>query len=494
MSSEFCLSNRAFSFTSLSFLLLLSGNGVGNTPAQRGSRPNIIFIMADDHGLQAISSYGSKLINTPGIDRLAKEGVRFVNCFNINSLCAPSRAALITGKYNFQNRVLRIGDRLDEKQETFPMMLQRSGYQTALIGKWHLESEPQGFDYYKVLPGQGKYFDSPIKEKGEPWISGNTGGKIEKGFITDVITDKSIEWLKKTDPQKPFFLMVHHKAPHTPHQYPQKYDGLYADKDLPLPSTFGDTYQGKNEQLSTGNAGFSRLDHIYPDHFTEKVPPSMTQDQYKYWAYQTFFKGYLRLVASLDDNIVRLLDFLDQSGLAKNTIVVYTSDNGFFIGEHGLFNKMWMYEESMRLPLIVRYPGHIKAGTVNTDMISILDFAPTFVDYANYRIHPELQGLSIKSLLEGKTPNKWREEIYYHYYDQYEVPEQVGIRTKDFKLIRFLSGHDSSFEELYDLKTDPGETKNLFLNQDYLHVRKKLEKELKNLKAKYESINPANKK
>ncbi len=470
---------------------IVAGNCFGKNNHSQANKPNIIFIMADDHGLQAISSYGSKLIQTPGIDRLAKEGMRFTNCFNVNSLCAPSRAALITGKYNSQNGVLRIGDRLDEKQKTFPMILQRSGYQTALIGKWHLESEPQGFDYYKVLPGQGKYFDCPMKEKGQPWISGNTGGKIEKGFITDVITDQSIEWLKKTDPQKPFFLMVHHKAPHTPHQYPPKYSGLYADKDLPLPSTFGDTYEGKNEQLSTGNAGFSRLDHIYPDHFTEKIPPAMTPDQYKNWAYQNFFKGYLRLVASLDDNVARLLDYLDQSGLAKNTIVVYTSDNGFFIGEHGLFNKMWMYEESMRLPLIVRYPGHIKAGMVNSDLVSILDFAPTFVDYADCGVQPELQGMSIIPLLNGESPNKWRDGIYYHYYDQYEVPEQEGIRTKDFKLIRFLDGKDKTFEELYDLKTDPGELKNLYLSPHYLQERNRLETELKHLKEKYESVNKA---
>lgn len=483
----------SISLTSFAIMALAAGNCFGQKEHRQTDRPNIIFIMADDHGLQTISSYGSKLIQTPGIDRLANEGMRFTNCFNINSLCAPSRAALITGKYNSRNGVLRIGDRLNEKQETFPMILQRSGYQTALIGKWHLESEPQGFDYYKVLPGQGKYFDCPMKEKGQPWLSGNQGGVVEKGFITDVITDLSIEWLKKADFKKPFFLMVHHKAPHTPHQYPQKYAGLYADKDLPLPSTFGDTYDGKNEKLSTGNAGFSRLDHIYPDHFSEKIPPSITQDQYKYWAYQTFFKGYLRLVASLDENITRLLDYLDQSGLAKNTLVVYTSDNGFFMGEHGLFNKMWMYEESMRLPLIIRYPGHVKAGSVNSEMISILDFAPTFVDIACKRIPSELQGVSFMPILEGKNPGKRREGIYYHYYDQFEVPEQEGIRTKDFKLIRFLYGQGRSFEELYDLKTDPCEMKNLNLSPDYLHVRKELEEELKKLKAKYE-LTEANKK
>lgn len=472
---------------STAILVLMAGHCFAKEIHHQPAKPNIIFILADDHGQQAIGCYGSKLIKTPGIDRLAKEGMRFTHCFNVNSLCAPSRAALITGKYNAQNGVLRIGDRLDEKQATFPMLLQKAGYQTAIIGKWHLESEPQGFDYYKVLPGQGKYFDCPMKEKGEPWISGNIGGVVEKGFISDVITDQSIEWLNKNKGEKPLFLMIHHKAPHTPHEYPQRYASLFKDHDLPLPDTFEDDFVGKNSGLASGKAGFSRLDHIYPDHFMEKIPTTMPPDQYKYWSYQTFFKGYLRLVSSLDENISRLLDYLDQSGLAQNTLVVYTSDNGFFVGEHGLFNKMWMYEESMKLPLIIRYPGHVKAGSVNNNLVSILDFAPTFAELANAEIPAELQGLSIVPFLKGKKTKRWRDGIYYHYYDQFEVPEQEGIRTEAYKLIKFDPGKDHSFGELYDLKSDPNEMNNLYLDPSKQSIRNNLEKELIQIKNKFES-------
>jgi len=468
-------------------LAILPGKSYCQTEIQADSRPNIIFILADDHDIQAISSYGSTLINTPGIDRLAQEGVRFTNCFNVISLCAPSRAALITGKYNRLNGVLRIGDRLDEKQETFPKLLQQSGYQTALIGKWHLETEPQGFDYYSVLPGQGKYFNCPMKVKGQPWSNGNLGGIPAEGYITDVITNQAIDWLKKTNAGKPFLLMIHHKAPHGPHEYPEKYGKLFADADLPFPETFNDDYSEKNPGLKDQNAGYSRLDHIYPNHFTEKVPEGMDRETYKKWAYQSFFKGYLRLVASLDENIGRLLRYLDESGLAKNTLVVYTSDNGFFLGEHGLFNKMWMYEESMRLPLIIRFPGIAKPGSINKEMVSILDFAPTFADFSNARIPSTLQGKSIRLLIESKKPVNWRESIYYHYFNQFEVPEHEGIRTKEYKLIRFYNPKGNSFNEMYSLNNDPGEMKNLYLNPKYKSVKKRLENSLNEMKTTFET-------
>lgn len=468
-------------------MVLFSSNG--NCQAiSTHKRPNIVFILADDHNIQSISSYGSNLIKTPGIDRLAKEGMRFTNCFTINSLCAPSRAALITGKYSCVNGVLKIGDQLDEKQETFPMILQQSGFQTALIGKWHLETEPQGFNYFSVLPGQGQYFDCPMKQKGYPWLNGNKGGIPTKGYITDVITDQAIDWLKQTNSEKPFMLMINHKAPHTPHSYPEKYSGLYASHDLPVPKTFDDDFGGKNAGLKDGNAGFSRLDHIYPDHFTEKIPSGMNIVDYKMWAFQAFFKGYLRLVASLDDNIGRLLKYLDESGLSENTIVIYTSDNGFFLGEHGLFNKMWMYDESIRLPLIVRYPHVVKAGSVNKDLVSILDFAPTLLEFADIKIASTLQGSSIKPLLVDKKPKNWRTAIYYHYFNQFEVPEHEGIRTNKYKLIRFLAHTgSSSFGEMYDLSDDPGERKNLFYNPEFRAIKNRLEKNLNELKTGYEA-------
>ncbi len=452
-------------------------------------RPNIIFIMADDHDIQSISSYGSKFIKTPGIDRLANEGMRFTNCFNINSICAPSRANLVTGKYNQLNGVLRIGDILGKNQATFPMLLQCAGYKTALIGKWHLVSEPQGFDYYNVLPGQGQYFNSPMKEKGNPWLDGNKGGIPVEGFITDVITDKSIEWLKNNHSEKPFFLMIHHKAPHTPHEYPAKYDTLYANRDIELPKTFNDDFLNKNPGLTSENAGFSRLDHIYPDHIKEKAKPGISKEEYKKWAYQSFFKGYLRLVASLDENISRLLSYLDESGLSKNTVIVYTSDNGFFMGEHGLFNKMWMYDESMRLPLLIRYPGLVKAGSVNNEMVSILDFAPTFTAISKSPTDEGMQGSSIMPLLKGEKPKNWRNSIYYHYFDQYEVPEHFGIRTKQYKLIHFLDKKNhTTFKELYDLRSDPHELKNIYYKTGNEILKKTLEKDLETIKLKYEKL------
>ncbi|MBK6284842.1 MAG: sulfatase [Draconibacterium sp.] len=452
------------------------------------SRPNIIFIMADDHAIQSISSYGSNLISTPGIDRLAREGMKFTNCFSVNSLCAPSRAALITGKYNRQNGVLRIGDRLNENQETFPKYLQQAGYSTALIGKWHLISEPQGFDYYSVFPGQGNYFNCRFKDKTNPWQDGNNGGIEKEGFVTDIITDLAIKWIENRDTEKPFFLMVHHKAPHTPHEYPDKFATLFKNKELPFPETFYDDFEGKNQELSHGNAGFSRLDHIYPDHFREKIPKNLNAEEFRKWTYQAFFKGYLRLVASLDENIVRLLAYIDQSGLVKNTIVIYTSDNGFFHGEHGLFNKMWMYEESMRIPLLIRYPGVIKENTVNNNLVSILDFAPTFVDFADAKIPADFQGKSIKKLLSGEKPVDWRNEIYYHYFNQWEVPEHEGIRTEKFKLIHFYDNSGKSFGELYNLEKDPGEMKNLYFSPENETIKMELETKLDEIKKSFESV------
>ena len=315
---------------------------------QPDNRPNIVFIMSDDHGSNALGCYGSTLLKTPNIDRIAKQGVRFTNCFNVNSLCAPSRAALLTGKHSVSNGFFRNQDTFNQKQITFPKILQTAGYQTAIVGKWHLKTEPQGFDYYNVLPGQGRFFDCPIKEKGKIWKDGNKGGTVRKGYLTDVITDISIDWIEKRNRQKPFCIMVHHKAPHTEHAYPEKYANILEDVSLPQPDTFNDDYNDKNPDLKNGTCGFSKLINIIPAHIRAKAPAQIGTEEYKLWAYQAFFKGYLRLVAGLDENIGRLLNYLDSTGLTQNTIIVYTSDNGFFIGHHGLFNKMWMYEESMR--------------------------------------------------------------------------------------------------------------------------------------------------
>jgi len=469
--------------------LALSGSlpGFARMKANR-NRPNILFIMADDHAAHAIGAYGSRLNKTPNIDRLAREGMRFTRCLNTNSLCAPSRAALITGRYSHKNGFHRNGDRFDRTQQTFPGLLQQAGYETAIVGKWHLATEPAGFDYYNVLPGQGRFFDCPMKEKGRPWQDGNRGGNVHEGYLTDVITDLSIAWLKQRARDKPFCLMVHHKAPHTPHHYPERYAGLYADRDLPEPDTFDDDFRLRSDALLKSRGRWSKLTDIVPNHFVEEVPKGLTKDQFKTWAYQSFFKGYLRLIAALDENIGRLLDHLDQAGLTKNTVVVYTSDNGFFLGDHGLFNKMWIYEESLRLPLLVRYPREVPAGTVNDGLASILDFAPTFLDYAGSPIPEDLQGQSLRLLLRGKTPRHWRTAHYYHYYGQYDVPPHYGVRTQRYKLVYFYNLESARRWELYDLKADPAELRNIIDKPEIRPVVERLKAELARQREKYGDI------
>jgi len=437
--------------------------------------------MADDHAAQAISAYGSRLIKTPNIDRLANEGIRFTNCFNVNSLCAPSRASLITGKYNFHNGFFLNGDEFDGSQITFPKLLQKAGYQTALIGKWHLKSEPTGFDYYSVIPGQGEFFDPSFRQTGMRW--GET--QVFPGYLTDIITDKATAWITQRDKSRPFCLMVHHKAPHTPHLYPEKYARLYSETDLPLPADFWADYNQRGRALAESQGRWSKLDYIKPNHFMIPVPEYLTAGTkaYKEWSYQQFFKGYLRLVAALDDNIGRLLDYLDHPGLRENTIVIYTSDNGFFLGDFGLFNKMWMYEESLRLPLLVRYPGHIKPKTINKAIVSILDFAPTILDYAQAECPSELQGYSLRPILAGKLPADWRTAHFYHYYGQYDVPAHTGVRTASHKLIHY---YQLDTWELFDMIHDPGESMNLYHQPAQAQTVKNMKDLLQVLQIKYE--------
>ena len=448
------------------------------------TRPNIIYIMSDDHASHAVGAYGSKICKTPNIDRLAREGMRFTNCFNVNSLCAPSRAALITGRYNHHNGFFRNRDKFDGSQMTFPKLLKKAGYKTGLIGKWHLGTEPTGFDYYSILPGQGKYFDCEFIDSDKPW----NDKEVVKGYVTDVITDKTIAWLKKCDASKPFCLMVHHKAPHGPYRHPEKYEKLFPDKTLPMPENFHSDYTDRGSALGQTRGRFSKLDHVFPGHFDRKVPKGLEKGtrEYKEWAYQNIFNGYRRLVASLDDNVGRLLDYLDKSGLSDNTLVVYTSDNGFFLGDFGLFNKMWMYEESLRLPLIVRYPGKIKASAVNDQFVSILDFAPTFLDFAGGGENDKLQGRSIRPLLKSKVPPDWRKAHYYHYYGQYDVPCHYGVRTPNYKLMHFYQIDGEDGWELYDMKNDPTESKNIYAPPDKSQIVKKMKTLLEQMQAKYE--------
>ena len=452
---------------------------------------NVVYIMADDHGTGAISAYGKgSMIPTPNIDRLAAKGMRFNNSFSVVSLSSPSRASIITGKYNELNGLWRNETFFDGSQQTLPKLMQQAGYQTAIFGKWHLRSEPTGFDFYKLMMGHGRYFDCPLLVKGEPWSNNLKGGRVHEGYLTDVITNESIDWLEQRDKSKPFMLMVHHKAPHGTYDYPERYKSVLQDVEIPEPSNFWEPFEGRNSNLREDNCVFSKLLNIHPGHFTEpSVPEELKQGtvEYKKWAYQTLFKGYYRLVASLDENIGRLLDYLEKTGLDKNTIVVYTSDNGFFMGEHGFFNKMWMYEESLRVPLIVYHPGMKSGGKVSDLLVSTLDYAPTMLHCAGAPIPSDMQGKSFLPLLEGKKPSNWRKEHYYRYINQYEVPEHYGIRTERYKLIYFPESKDIKWE-LYDMKNDPQEMRNLAGDPKYDKIVLDLRKRMYDARLRFEHI------
>lgn len=475
----------------ISVILVISGWLCSITAYGQENRPNILIILSDDHSQSAISAYGSNIIKTPNIDRVAQNGMRFTNAFVISSICAPSRAALLAGTYSAHNGVRRIGDTFDGDQATFVKLLRKNGYETSLIGKWHLLSEPTGFDYYNVLVNQGKYFDSPMLEKGQEW-DGNKGAVIQKGYVTDVITDQSINWLKERKTNSPFCLLVHHKAPHSPQAYPAKYDSLFT-QDLPLPASFDDAFEGKNYYISNNKIPYSKLTSVSTgDASNRKDPPEEILKgtrEYKEWAYQSLFKGYYRLVTSLDENVGRLLDYMKTSGLNKNTVIVYMSDNGFFLGDHGLYNKMWMYDESMRIPVLISYPGRIIKGTINDDLVSELDIAPTLLEFAGVSIPEHFQGKSLVPILQGKRVKEWRKEIFYHYYDAFDVPDHFGIRTKEYKLIHFplLPNHsESTVYELYNLKTDPDEMINLINVPEYARIAESLKKNLNVKKEQFE--------
>ncbi len=439
-------------------LIILSGLAAD---AQSAVRPNILFIMADDHNRQSISAYSGRykeIAPTPNIDRLAKEGMRFDRMAASNSLCVPSRAVLITGKYSHLNGVKTNGDEFDGGQQTFPKLMQQAGYQTALFGKWHLKSQPTGFDHYAVIPGQGRFTDCPFLETGEPWnAKGNTAAK---GYLTDVITDKSIAWLKARPQDKPFCIMVHHKAPHVPHQPAPRHEAFLEDVVLPEPSSLLDDYAGRAIREIEDTTRYSRLAINAEGQYRELAKKfEGNREQATREIYQAFFKGYLRLVRGVDENVGRLLDYLDEAGLRENTVVIYTSDNGFFSGEHGFYNKMWMYEESLHLPLLVRYPGVVAPGSECSQLTSMLDIAPTFLDLSGAAIPADLQGASLLPLLRGGQAPV-RDAVYYHFYEQFGTPEMVGVRTGTHKLVHY-PGLAQVQWELFDLENDPTEMENL---------------------------------
>ncbi len=457
--------------------LALSGclESAATKPAKR---PNIVFVMTDDHASHAMSCYGSKINKTPNLDRIAEEGMRFNNCFCTNAICGPCRAVVLTGKYSHLNgKPTNSHDEVfDGSQQTFPKLLQGAGYQTAMIGKWHLRSEPTGFDHWNILPGQGKYHNPDFIEMGQK--------KKHPGYVTDLITDFCMDWIKNRDAKKPFCLMYHHKAPHRNWQPNDKYKELFKDKMFPLPETFDDDYVTRCEAARQQEMEIEDLRVPYDT----KVEPAaeLKGRELKEWKYQRYMQDYLACVASVDENMGRFLDFLDAQGLSDNTVIVYTSDQGFFLGDHGWFDKRFMYEESLRMPLLVRWPNRIKPGSVNEDMVLNLDFAETFLDIAGVDVPVDMQGESIKPILLGKTPKNWRNSIYYHYYEYpgpHSVKRHYGIRTQRYKLIHFY--YDIDCWELYDLKKDPHELNNLYGDPAYAKVAKKLTKELRQLQSKY---------
>jgi len=449
-------------------------------------RPNILFIMSDDHAAPAISCYGGKLNKTPNIDRIANEGIRFNNCFCTNSICTPSRATILTGKYSHKNGCLTLSDRFDGTQQTFPKLLQKAGYYTAMIGKWHLKTEPTGFDYWNVLPGQGKYFNPVMIEMGER--------KAHTGYVTDIITNFALDFLRDRPADKPFCLLYHHKAPHDEWEYDPKYADLYKDVSISEPETLFDDYKNRGEAIKRATQKIG-MRHTKFEEETRHLKGWVRKAQ----QYQIYMKKYLRCVASIDDNIGRVLNYLDESGLTEDTIVIYTSDQGFFLGEHGLYDKRFMYEESLRVPFVARYPREIKADSVNDDIVVNVDFAETFLDYAGVRTPKDMQGCSLRPLLKGRTPKDWRKSMYYRYWmhgAHFNVAAHFGVRTERYKLIyyygqplnaRGAKKRETAPEwELFDLRNDPMEMNNVYGHPAYRGVVKKLKAELVRLRRELE--------
>ena len=464
--------------------------------------PNIVFIFTDDHASHAIGAYGSVINQTPNLDRLAREGMLFRNAFVTNSICAPSRATVLTGQYGHLNGVPTNRDTLDlhSIEYAFPKLLRAAGYETAMIGKWHLKVRPEGFDHYEVLRGQGLYYNPLLLTPGD--------SVRYTGYTTDVITDRALDWLANgRDPDRPFLLMYQHKAPHRRWDPGPDHLTLYDDVEIPEPETLFDDYADRtsatltqemtirehlddrdlkfvappeltDEQLVAWNAAYDRKNEAFR-------AANLTGDDLVRWKYQRYIKDYLRTIASVDDNIGRLLDYLDDAGLAENTIVVYTSDQGFYLGDHGWFDKRWMYEESLRTPLIVRWPGVVAPGSENNDLVQNLDFAETFLDVAGVSIPDVMQGRSLRPLLEGTTPTDWRDAIYYQYFEYpgwHMVRRHYGVRTLRHKLIYY---YEIDEWELFDLEADPRELHSVYDDPQYAEVVTDLNDRLERLRAQY---------
>ncbi|MEE9431090.1 MAG: sulfatase [Melioribacteraceae bacterium] len=488
-------------------------------------QPNIIFIMSDDHAEKAISAYTSELLKTPNIDRIANEGMIFRNSFVTNSICGPSRASMLTGKYSSQNKLRDNRDEFDGTQQTFPKLLQKAGYQTSVIGKWHLKTEPTGFDNYRVLLNQGEYYNPLI------WEKGDTNKYI--GYTTDLITDFAIDELEKRDKGKPFALLLHHKAPHRNWMPNPKYFGVFDSIDIPIPKTFYDDYKNRipaaeadmkiddmyiafdlklkkesyeKETGSGGNKQFAKKSEGYWensyddltatqkiawDSYYDKVnkdfkSQKLSGKELLEWKYKRYMQDYLACILSVDESVGRVLDYLDENNLTENTIVVYTSDQGFFLGEHGWYDKRWMYEESFRTPLVIRYPKKIKPSSESNQFVMNIDYAPTFLEYAGVEIPTDIQGESLKNIFEEKPNDDWRKSMYYHYYEYphgwHSVRQHYGVRTEKYKLIYF---YNMDLWELYDMGNDKNEIHNIYDKMKSCDIVGELKEELEALRVKY---------
>jgi arylsulfatase A-like enzyme len=483
---------------------------------QSRQRPNIIYIMSDDHAYQAISAYGGPLKDyapTPNIDRIATSGMRFDRCLVTNSLSGPCRAVILTGKYSHLNGFIENEGQppFDGNQQTFPKILQKAGYTTAIIGKWHLGSNPTGFDHWDILPGQGNYYN--------PDFITSEGTKKEKGYVTELITGKSIKWIREAMKSgKPFMLMMHHKAPHREWQPGPHELNLYKNVIFSEPSTLFDDYSGRGTAEKTQDmtiaktmrieedlklykdkakmklTGLARMDpeqmkawdEVYDPVIRHFYESGLSGDELVRYKYQRYLQDYLACIAAVDKSVGEVLDFLRDNGLDKNTIVIYASDQGFFLGEHGWFDKRWMFEESYRTPLLIQWPGVTKPGSVNKDMVSNIDLAETFLDIAGAKVPSDMQGRSMVPVLQGKTPADWRKEHYYHYYEypgSHMVKRHYGISTERYKLIHFY--YDIDEWELFDLQADPAEMKNVYNDPAYAGVKADLHKRLTAIMKKY---------
>jgi arylsulfatase A-like enzyme len=495
---------RGMALFAITWLLLLpvaaqaAGPSTGPSAAPT-TRPNILFVLCDDQAYQAIGAYGAKSARTPNLDRLAADGMRFDRCLTTNSLCGPSRATILTGKYSHLNGFYdNTNSRFDGAQLTFPKLMRAAGYQTAIVGKWHLVSDPTGFDYWEVLPGQGQYYNPPVIANGHR--------VVKLGYVTDVLTDDALDWLRHgRDPAKPFFLMLGQKAPHRNWQPALANLGMYDDVTFPEPPTLFDDYAGRGKAEHVQQMEIAKIlndndlklspqadlnpeqrkawDAYYGPRNQAFRDRHLSGDDLTRWKYQRYMHDYMSTAASVDQSVGRLMAYLAESGLDRSTMVVFSSDQGFFLGEHGWFDKRWIFEQSMRTPLMVRWPGVVRPGSVNDDMVSNLDFGETFLDAGSIAVPVEMQGRSFLPILQGHTPADWRTGFYYHYYEhpaEHNVARQYGIVTERFKLVHF---YEPAFDywELFDLQKDPLEMTSVYDRPAYAAVQADLHRRLDDL-------------